>query len=51
MKTEKDKKLQRERTLKKANKIMRKIDDTQEAIGIVNIIMASYGLNAEFLGR
>jgi len=45
------KKVQRDKTLKKAKKIVGKIDDSREAVQIVNILMASFDLSTEHLYR
>ena len=39
------------KTIKKATKIVKKIDDYDEARVIVNIIMASFDITTKYLGR
>jgi len=46
--SEKNKKI---KTIKKATKIVKKIDDYDEARVIVNIIMASFDITTKCLGR
>jgi len=44
-------KVQRDKTLKKAKKIVSKVDDFDEAVKIVNILMASFCISTEGLYR
>ena len=44
-------KVQRDKTLKKAKKIVSKVDDSREAVQIVNILMASFDLSTVHLSR